>query len=245
MKQQGGRLGRPPKRQSGVPYTQVELNKRYLAKKKRRDKEKAEAERRSRRIQVNDDLGIHIRKIAIADIAAADLASGSVDAVIADPPYEEVALPLWGELGRFAMRVLRPSGWCLAMTGGLYTRAILSHLAGAGLIEHDLIYVHFTDHHARHGPTRRYFAIRPVVVFQKPPAKPPPGEWTPNLITAPNGGQDTSLHPMQQSQAVFEKLVEYVTRPGDLVVDPVAGSGTTLRAALAVSCRQRGSDIDA
>ena len=38
------------------------------------------------------------------------------------------------------------------------------------------------------------------------------------------------LHPTQKPQNVLRKLIETFTDPGDVVIDPVAGSGSTLRA---------------
>jgi DNA modification methylase len=84
-------------------------------------------------------------------------------------------------------------------------------------------------------------AYKPVLVFQKPPLRPAP-EWGPDLIAVPVRDQDKPLHPWQQSETLFRKLVERFTHPGDLVVDPFAGSGTTLRAALALSRHAWGAD---
>lgn len=39
------------------------------------------------------------------------------------------------------------------------------------------------------------------------------------------------IHPTQKPQSVLRKLIETFTDPGDVVIDPVAGSGSTLRAA--------------
>jgi hypothetical protein len=52
-------------------------------------------------------------------------------------------------------------------------------------------------------------------------------QWRPNLIPAAKNGHDKSLHRRQQNQAVFEKLVERFTVPGDVVwssrlLDPAA-----------------------
>jgi DNA modification methylase len=82
------------------------------------------------------------------------------------------------------------------------------------------------------------------LLLQKPPARQPP-LWGPNLITAAKNGHDKSLHRWQQSQEVFEKLVERFTIPGDVVADPFVGSGTTLRAALAPGRSAWGADVDA
>lgn len=37
------------------------------------------------------------------------------------------------------------------------------------------------------------------------------------------------IHPTQKPVAVLKQLIEIFTDPGDVVIDPVAGSGTTLR----------------
>ena len=38
------------------------------------------------------------------------------------------------------------------------------------------------------------------------------------------------IHPTQKPVNVLKKLIEIFTDPGDVVIDPVAGSGSTLRA---------------
>jgi hypothetical protein len=123
----------PTIRKSGKPLTKTERNRRSLAKKKARLQAKRDAAQRSKRIEVTASLGIHQR--AIADISDADLASQTVDAVITDPPYAEADCPLYGDLARFAMRVLKPSGWCLVMVGDLYLTRIGSLMTGEGLVE--------------------------------------------------------------------------------------------------------------
>lgn len=38
------------------------------------------------------------------------------------------------------------------------------------------------------------------------------------------------IHPTQKPVSVLKRLIEIYTDPGDVVIDPVAGSGSTLRA---------------
>lgn len=40
------------------------------------------------------------------------------------------------------------------------------------------------------------------------------------------------IHPTQKSVPLLERLIKIFTDPGEVVVDPVAGSGTTLLAAM-------------
>jgi site-specific DNA-methyltransferase (adenine-specific) len=229
-------------RASKKRLTNAEYCRRCRARQKRSAKAEREAERRTRRIEVDEQLGI--RRLAIAHITDADLASSSVDAVITDPPYAESDVPLYGELARFAMRVLKPGGWCLAMAGAVYPGRILALMERSGLVERPLIAISFPGGHHARVAAKTFVAAKFILVHQKPPLYPPP-LWGPNLLVAAKNGHDKSLHPWQQNQEIFEKLVERFTCPGDLVADPFAGSGTTLRAALTLGRSAWGSDIEA
>lgn len=44
--------------------------------------------------------------------------------------------------------------------------------------------------------------------------------------------QYPKVHPTQKPVGVLKELIEIFTDKGDVVIDPVAGSGATLRAAL-------------
>lgn len=52
------------------------------------------------------------------------------------------------------------------------------------------------------------------------------------------------IHPAQKPVAVLEKLIEIFTDEGDVVIDPCAGSGTTLRAAKNLNRNAYGFEID-
>jgi hypothetical protein len=234
------KIGRP---KSKNPFPTTRYKRRWRAKKKAQLKVQKEAERRAKRVEVNGQLDI--LRLAIVDVSDAELASESVDAVITDPPYGLADVPLYGELARFAMRVLKPSGWCLTMTGDLYLSQIFTQMIAPGLIERGLITVIFPGgHHSRIGTTKTFQAAKTILLLQKPPTRRPP-QWGPNLLAAAKNGHDKSLHAWQQNQEIFEKLIERFTIPGDLVADPFAGSGTTLRAALVLGRSAWGADVDA
>lgn len=52
------------------------------------------------------------------------------------------------------------------------------------------------------------------------------------------------LHPNEKPLSVMRRLVQLCSNPGDVVVDPFAGSGTTLRAAKDLGRRAVGIEID-
>jgi site-specific DNA-methyltransferase (adenine-specific) len=51
------------------------------------------------------------------------------------------------------------------------------------------------------------------------------------------------IHPTQKSIHVLKNLIEIFTDPGDVVIDPVAGSGATLIAAEILGRRAYGFEI--
>lgn len=56
--------------------------------------------------------------------------------------------------------------------------------------------------------------------------------------------QYPKIHPTQKPVGVLKKLIEIFTDPGDVVIDPVAGSGTTLRAAYELGRNAYGFEVD-
>lgn len=52
------------------------------------------------------------------------------------------------------------------------------------------------------------------------------------------------IHPTQKPVTVLKRLINIFTDPGDVVIDPVAGSGTTLRAAYELGRNSYGFEVD-
>lgn len=59
-----------------------------------------------------------------------------------------------------------------------------------------------------------------------------------------NSKQYPKIHPTQKPVNVLKQLIEIFTDEGDVVIDPVAGSGTTLRAAQELGRKSYGFEID-
>lgn len=233
-------MTRPALRKNGKPYTDSERARRYRIRKKARIKGDREAARQARCAVVATELGIHA--IAVADITEDHLASDTVAAVVTDPPYGRTTLGVYADLGRFAMRVLKPSGWCIVLTGTMYLPEVLAALLATGLRYRWQIAATFPGGgHAMIHAMHVNQAYKPVLVLQKEPVTPLP-VWQPDVIAAPVTDQSKDLHRWQQSATLFETLVERFSMPGDLVADPFAGSGTTLRAALSLGRHAWGAD---
>ena len=57
-------------------------------------------------------------------------------------------------------------------------------------------------------------------------------------------GRYPKIHPTQKPIAMIKRLITLFTDPGDVVIDPCAGSGTTLRAAMELGRQSYGFEID-
>ena len=53
-----------------------------------------------------------------------------------------------------------------------------------------------------------------------------------------------SIHPTQKPVAVLRRLIEIFTDPGDVVIDPCAGSGSSLAAAYELGRDAYGFEVD-
>jgi len=64
-----------------------------------------------------------------------------------------------------------------------------------------------------------------------------------NAIDVERDTKTEKIHPTQKSVPLLEKLIKIFTDPGEVVIDPVAGSGTTLIAAARTGRRGYGFEI--
>lgn len=64
-----------------------------------------------------------------------------------------------------------------------------------------------------------------------------------NCMDYPRDTQTEKIHPTQKSVSLLRRLVELFTDPDDVVIDPCAGSGTTLIAAAGMNRKAYGFEI--
>ena len=71
------------------------------------------------------------------------------------------------------------------------------------------------------------------------------GKMVFNWFAWEKDGKDIpKIHPAQKPVAVLKRLIEIFTDPGDVVIDPCCGSGSTLRAAAELGRNAYGFEID-
>lgn len=179
----------------------------------------------------NDDI-----KIWLGDFRerTKEIEDGSIDLILTDPPYPEEYLPLWQDLFKIANRVLKPSGFLVTYSGHIYLDKIFK-------MPNDLIYYWIMCLFFDGGPSilvRGRSMIekwKPILIFQKSPFKEKKDGILEDVIRSEHS-KDRELHNKNwgQTSKPFEVLIERFSKVGDLVLDPFAGTGTTL-----VACKNK------
>lgn len=164
----------------------------------------------------------------------------AVDLIFTDPPYPSEFLPLWGILAEKAAIVLRPGGFLISYSGHYHLPRVLSHLSGHLEYIWILALIHDGAHQAIH-PRHIHAAWKPIIVYCKPPYT-PQDEWMSDVIQGT--GREKGEHEWQQALGEAEEIVTRFSQPGDLVVDPFLGSGTTVLAAKNTGRNFFGMDTD-
>ena len=175
----------------------------------------------------------------------ADIEPGSVALVLTDPPYPAEYLPLWDDLGRFSALALTDGGSVVAYCGQSILPAVLRYLSD----------------HLRYWWT---FALTHNFGSQNIPGKNVTCGWKPLVwyvrdrratqVMVPDrfaGSAPRKTLPTgdtadwAQGVGELEPIISALTAPGDLIVDPFAGSGSTGVAALRFGRRFIGADLGA
>lgn len=175
-----------------------------------------------------------------------DIPDGSVDAIITDPPYPAEYIPLFADLGKLAARILAPHGVLVAMTGqswlGRYIAELDAHLT-----------YRWTAAYIAQGARTRMHAAKvgtgwkPLLIYRRHDAAGVPFLMD-DLFDAAVGtrdGTDKPFHHWGQSEAGIAEQVQRFSEPGQLVIDPFLGGGTTAIVCRDLGRRFIGCDIDA
>jgi site-specific DNA-methyltransferase (adenine-specific) len=170
-----------------------------------------------------------------------EVKANSVDLILTDPPYPYEFIECWSKLSELAEYALKPSGLVIAMSGQLYLPEVISrmqkHLEYYWTVGLKLIGQHQIVH-----PVNIQCGWKPIFIFQKAPKKKLGYCPLDYLESAPV--KEKADHEWQQDLSIFETLVNKFSEPGGLVLDPFAGSGTTLLACKNLKRKVIGVEID-
>ena len=154
-----------------------------------------------------------------------DIEDGSVSLLLTDPPYGKKFLDLWKDLGKFAARVLSPTGILVAYSGQMYLQECLSALSENLLYWWTGAILHKSPGLSPLGqPVRKVInGWKPLLMYIRKDGK---GVQEVFRDLVRGEGQEKDAHNWQQPVSEAAWIIEQFTQPGELVVDPMAGSGT-------------------
>jgi DNA modification methylase len=180
-----------------------------------------------------------------------EMPAKSVDFVLTDPPYlvryvdrsgrsvknddnEAWLKPAFAEM----FRVLKPNSLCFSFYAWNKVDRFMEAWREAGFTP--VSHIVFSKGYASAARFTKYKHEQGYLLakgFPAVPANPPPDviPWT---------YTGNRLHPTQKPTGIFTPLLEAFTKPGDVVLDPFAGSGSTLVAARDMGRRFVGIELD-
>jgi hypothetical protein len=177
---------------------------------------------------------------------------GTADVVLTDPQYGvkgnkkaglsdlEELRHRWSDLGDFSNKVLKEGGYLFAYSGQEH-----SYIAETCLRQHLRYYwtitVSFGSNQTQLFHKKVRNRCKQILIFVK--GKGRDHEWFFDLLQG-GGKGDKEAHEWAQPDSEAAYLIGKFTKPDDLVVDPMSGTGTVLKAAVSLRRKAIGFEID-
>lgn len=165
----------------------------------------------------------------------------SIDLILTDPPYDEQSLPLYQDLAKLAMRVLKDMGSIVTYIPNGFIPVITNYMIEAGMK------YWWTNAVILEGPFDKHFQ-RQVTIKWKPLLWFVKGEKiiTPDFMSDLINSKrpEKALHDWEQSNIDVEHVLKILTVENQKILDPFVGAGTTAVAAIKLNRKFLGIDID-
>ncbi len=161
------------------------------------------------------------------------------DFIITDPPYPREYMPLYKALAERATEWLKPEGLLVCMCGQSYLNQIYA------IFDQHLAYYWTACFLTPHQPTplrqrQVNTSWKPLLIYGKQQNY--TGKTFGDVFTSEQAAKNH--HRWEQSESGMIAIVKQICLPGQTVLDPFCGAGTTGIAALQHGCLFDGIDVD-
>jgi len=170
-----------------------------------------------------------------------EIADDSVDFIITDPPYPKEYIYLYGGLSELASRVLKPGGSLIVMCGQSYLPDVIKELCKNMTYHWCMAYLTPGGQSPQLWNKKTNTFWKPVLWLTKGKYK---GDLIGDVLKSPPNDNDKQFHDWGQSLGGFREIIEKFTYPGQTILDPFLGGGTTGVAAVTMGRKFIGADID-
>lgn len=179
--------------------------------------------------------------LSVANIRELPIADNSIDLIFTDPPYASKSTYLYEWLAHEAKRILRVGGFVLAMAGSIKLNELYRMFDDSGLTYHIELGQISSNDAPILWPKKCLTKHKPILCYSNGPGQ--PRTMVMNIFDSRNF--DKSYHHWGQDVESARYYVDCFSGPGDVVLDPFIGGGTTAVACGLIGRRCIGFDIDA
>jgi len=173
--------------------------------------------------------------------AVKDIELGSIDVIITDPPYSKKYLDVYEDLAIVAKRLLKPGGSLVVMIGQSYLPEVF-----AKMVSH--MRYHWMLSYLTPGGQSAQMWHRKVNTFWKPllwfTNGDYDGDWIGDVTKSAVNDNDKRFHNWGQSESGMADIINRFSKPGDTILDPFMGGGTTGIVAVKMNRKFIGIDKD-
>jgi len=166
---------------------------------------------------------------------------GQVDYIITDPPYPKEFVSLYSDLSSFSSKVLKDGGSLICMSGQSYLPEVINRLSENLTYHWVLSYLTPGGQATQIWPKKINTFWKPLLWFTKGEYK---GDWNGDVCKSPVNNNDKRFHFWGQSVNGMIDIIDKLTYPNDIIVDPFVGGGTTGIACLKLRRNFIGIDIE-
>ena len=168
-----------------------------------------------------------------------EIPSSSIQLILTDPPYAEKYLSLWDDLAEVSERLLITGGFLVAYCPHFHLPLILDKLQSK--LEYFWVIALKQKENTLVKSRNAYCVWKPIIVFYKPPLNLP--RYFSDFIEGT--GKEKENHEWQQAENEIYQIIENFCPESGTVLDPMAGSGTTLIVAKKLGRKSIGIEIEA